>query len=102
MPEYLKGPIPRSLAMAVCDAADIVLVIGSRIHLRKLGKNYAANCPFCDKPDFSVSEVKRFFHCFSCERSGSSLNFLIEYEHMEFIEALEYLAKMEGLELFAP
>ncbi len=88
--------------MAVIDAADIVLVIGSRTPLKMAGKNYSGRCPFCHEHDFSVSEIKKFFHCFACKRSGSAISFLIEYEHMEFLEALEHLAKMEGVDLFSP
>ena len=95
----LAGLIPQSFINDLIDRADIVDVVGSRIALKKSGKNYSGLCPFHDEksPSFSVSPDKQFFHCFGCQESGSALTFLMKYERMEFVEAVETLAKDLGL-----
>ena len=95
----LAGLIPQSFINDLIDRADIVDVVGSRVVLKKSGKNYSGLCPFHDEksPSFSVSPDKQFFHCFGCQESGSALTFLMKYERMEFVEAVETLAKDLGL-----
>lgn len=95
----LAGLIPQSFINDLIDRADIVDVVGSRVALKKSGKNYSGLCPFHDEksPSFSVSPDKQFFHCFGCQESGSALTFLMKYERMEFVEAVETLAKDLGL-----
>ena len=89
----MAGLIPQSFINDLIDRADIVDVVGSRITLKKSGKNYSGLCPFHDEksPSFSVSPDKQFFHCFGCQESGSALTFLMKYERMEFVEAVEAL-----------
>ncbi len=96
---FLAGLIPQSFINDLIDRADIVDVVGSRVALKKSGKNYSGLCPFHDEksPSFSVSPDKQFFHCFGCQESGSALTFLMKYERMEFVEAVETLAKDLGL-----
>ena len=95
----MAGLIPQSFINDLIDRADIVDVVGSRVTLKKSGKNYSGLCPFHDEksPSFSVSPDKQFFHCFGCQESGSALTFLMKYERMEFVEAVEALAKDLGL-----
>jgi DNA primase len=95
----VAGLIPQSFINDLIDRADIVDVVGSRVTLKKSGKNYSGLCPFHDEksPSFSVSPDKQFFHCFGCQESGSALTFLMKYERMEFVEAVEALAKDLGL-----
>ncbi|MBL6709392.1 MAG: DNA primase [Pseudomonadales bacterium] len=95
----MAGLIPQSFINDLIDRADIVDVVGSRVALKKSGKNYSGLCPFHDEksPSFSVSPDKQFFHCFGCQESGSALTFLMKYERMEFVEAVETLAKDLGL-----
>ena len=91
--------IPQSFINDLLDRADIVSVIDGRVALKKTGKNYVGLCPFHEEksPSFSVSPDKQFFHCFGCQESGSALTFLMKYERMEFVEAVEALAKDLGL-----
>ena len=95
----MAGLIPQSFINDLIDRADIVDVVGRRVALKKSGKNYSGLCPFHDEksPSFSVSPDKQFFHCFGCQESGSALTFLMKYERMEFVEAVEALAKDLGL-----
>jgi len=85
----------------ILERCDIVEIIGSYIPLKKAGRNFKANCPFHNEktPSFVVSPDKQIYHCFGCNKGGSALNFLMEYERMDFKEALEVLAKKSGVEL---
>lgn len=96
---FVAGLIPQSFINDLIDRADIVDVIDGRVALKKTGKNYSGLCPFHDEksPSFSVSPDKQFFHCFGCQESGTALTFLMKFERMEFVEAVEMLAKDLGL-----
>lgn len=96
-----KGFIPREFIDHLIARADIVSVINQRVPLKKAGSNYKACCPFHDEktPSFTVSEPKQFYYCFGCNASGSVLDFLMNYERLEFVEAIEALAQIEGLEV---
>ncbi len=95
----MAGLIPQSFINDLIDRVDIVDVIDGRVALKKTGKNYSGLCPFHDEksPSFSVSPDKQFFHCFGCQESGTALTFLMKFERMEFVEAVETLAKDMGL-----
>lgn len=83
------------------SANDIVDVISSYIPLEKKGKNFFGVCPFHDdtNPSMSVSSDKQIYKCFSCGASGNVFNFIMDYEHVSFKEALSILAKKAGITL---
>lgn len=83
------------------NASDIVEVISSYIPLVKRGKNYFGVCPFHDdtNPSMSVSSDKQIYKCFSCGASGNVFNFVMEYEKVDFKEAVSILAKRAGISL---
>lgn len=85
----------------VRDANNIVDVISSYVPLIKKGKNYFGVCPFHDdtNPSMSVSEEKQIFKCFSCGTSGNVFDFIMNYEHVDFKEALHILAEKKGIEI---
>lgn len=85
----LKSSIDRLL-----QTIDIVEVISSYVDLRKSGSNYMACCPFHEErsASFSVNQIKGFYHCFGCGASGDSIKFVMEFEKLSFVEALEKLA----------
>ncbi|MEY3220480.1 MAG: primase [Pseudomonadota bacterium] len=91
--------IPRAFIDEVIARSDIVSIIDRHIGLKKAGKNYTACCPFHNEktPSFSVNADKQFYHCFGCGASGNVISFLMEYSHLEFIEAIETLAQQQGL-----
>jgi DNA primase len=74
---------------------DVVDVVGSYVELKKAGANYKALCPFHDEktPSFVVSPSKGIYHCFSCGAGGDSIKFVMEYEKLNYPEALEKLAQ---------
>lgn len=81
------------------SASDIVDIISSYIPLTKKGKNYFGVCPFHDdtNPSMSVSKEKQIYKCFSCGASGNVFNFVMDYEHIDFKDALSLLAKKAGI-----
>lgn len=80
---------------------DIVDLISQYFPLKKLGKNYRALCPFHSEktPSFYVSPEKGIFYCFGCKKGGNAINFLMEYEKMDFPTAVKSLAKRLGIEI---
>ncbi|MBK5963080.1 DNA primase [Thiocystis minor] len=97
----MAGRIPPEFIDDLLARTDIVDLIGSRIQLRKAGKDYQSRCPFHDEktPSFTVSADKQFYHCFGCGAHGSAIGFLMEYDHLPFREAIEELAQRAGLEV---
>jgi DNA primase len=85
----------------IIDTADIVDVIGDFVSLKKRGANYMGLCPFHNEktPSFSVSPSKGIFKCFGCGKGGNVVNFVMEYEHLSYPEALRYLAKKYNIEI---
>jgi DNA primase len=97
----MAGRIPSPFIDELLARVDIVDVIDSRVQLKKAGREYTACCPFHNEktPSFTVSPDKQFYHCFGCGAHGSALGFLMDYEHMGFVEAVEELAAGVGLEV---
>ena len=85
----------------VLAKTDIVELIGSYLPLKKAGRNFKALCPFhAEKtPSFIVSPERQIFKCFGCQIGGNALKFLMEYEKMDFGEALRFLAQRAGITL---
>lgn len=84
---------------SIVQGTDLVSLIGGNIQLKKAGKNYLGLCPFHQEktPSFHVDDVKNFYHCFGCGKHGDALQFLIEYNNLSFLEALEQLAIHQGV-----
>lgn len=97
----MKGTIPRSFIDDLIARTDIVELINHRVKLKKAGREYHACCPFHHEktPSFSVSPSKQFYHCFGCGAHGNVISFLMEYDKLEFPEAIEELAALHGLEV---
>lgn len=97
----MAGKIPQSFIDDLLDRVDIVDIVGSRIDLRKSGKNHSARCPFHDEktPSFTVSQDKQFYYCFGCGAGGNAIGFVMDYDHTAFPEAVESLARHAGLEV---
>jgi len=95
------GRIPQHFIDELIARADIVEVIGSRVQLKKSGREYKACCPFHSEktPSFWVSPDKQFYHCFGCGKHGTVLGFLMDHDHLAFPEAVEELAARLGLEV---
>ena len=80
---------------------DIVEIVGSRVPLKRQGKEYSARCPFHDErsASFTVSPTKQFYHCFGCGAHGTAISFLMNYDRLEFLDAVDELAKRAGMEI---
>ena len=97
----MGGLIPQHFIDDLITRTDIVEVLGRRIQLKKAGREFKACCPFHDEktPSFTVSPAKGFYHCFGCGAHGTALGFLMDYDHLEFVEAVESLAGMMGIDV---
>ena len=97
----MKGTIPRTFIDDILTKVNIVDLINSRVKLKKAGRDYQACCPFHHEktPSFTVSDKKQFYHCFGCGAHGNAISFLMEYDKLEFVEAVEELAGFLGLEI---
>ncbi len=97
----MAGRIPRDFIDNLIGRADIVDIIEKRVKLKKAGKNYHACCPFHNEktPSFTVSQDKQFYHCFGCGAHGNAIGFLMEYDNLEFVEAIEDLAGFYGVDV---
>lgn len=97
----MAGKIPQEFIDELLERVDIVDIIDQRVPLRKAGKDFQARCPFHDErtPSFTVSQSKQFYHCFGCGAGGNVISFLMDYDHMEFPEAIEELAGRVGMQI---
>ncbi|MFQ3289103.1 MAG: DNA primase, partial [Alteromonadaceae bacterium] len=97
----MAGRIPRQFIDDILARADIVEVVESRVPLKKAGKNYQACCPFHTEksPSFTVSQDKQFYHCFGCGEHGNAISFLMEFDRLDFPDAIEELASHYGMEV---
>ncbi|MFT3805778.1 DNA primase [Arenimonas sp.] len=93
--------IPDAFIDDLLARTDIVELIGARVPLKRQGREYSARCPFHDErsPSFTVSPTKQFYHCFGCGAHGTALAFLMNYDRLEFLDAVEELAKRIGVEV---
>ena len=97
----MPGRIPDQFIDDLLARVDIVEVIEQRVPLKKAGRDWTARCPFHDErsPSFTVSPAKQFYHCFGCGVHGSAIKFLMEYDRLEFVDAVEDLAARVGLKV---
>lgn len=95
----MGGLIPESFVEELLGRADIVELIERHIPLKRNGREFQACCPFHDEktPSFTVSPQKQFYHCFGCGAHGSAITFLMKYEGLEFVDAVEELARQAGM-----
>ncbi|MUV12998.1 DNA primase [Noviluteimonas gilva] len=93
--------IPDAFIDDLLARTDIVEVIAARVPLKRQGKEFASRCPFHDErsASFTVSPTKQFYHCFGCGAHGTAISFLINYDRLEFLDAVDELAKRVGMEI---
>jgi DNA primase len=97
----MSGRIPSGFIDELLNRIDIVEVIERHVPLKKAGRDYKGLCPFHNEktPSFTVSQTKQFYYCFGCGASGSAIGFLIDYAHMDFVDAVEDLATRVGMQV---
>ncbi len=97
----MAGRIPQTFIDELLSRVDIVELIEARVPLKKKGRDYMACCPFHSEKSasFSVSPTKQFFHCFGCGAHGTAISFLMNYDRLEFLDAVDELAKRVGMEV---
>lgn len=101
MLSVMSGRIPARFIDDLLARVDIVDVIGERVPMKKAGRDWSACCPFHDErtPSFTVSPNKQFYHCFGCGAHGSAIGFLMNYDRLEFPDAVEELARRAGMKV---
>ncbi|WP_129776541.1 DNA primase [Peristeroidobacter soli] len=97
----MSGLIPKHFIEDLITRVDLVELIGSRVPLKKHGKEYKGCCPFHGEktPSFTVVPDKNFYHCFGCGEHGNALGFLMKHDNMGFVDAIEELADRIGVEV---
>tara|TARA_B110000967_G_scaffold200714_1_gene236914 strand:+ start:529 stop:2355 length:1827 start_codon:yes stop_codon:yes gene_type:complete len=91
--------IDRDFINDLPNRVDIVGLINKRVALKKAGKDYKACCPFHEEktPSFTVVPNKQMYHCFGCGESGGVIDFVMKYDHLAFVEAIEAVAGESGV-----
>ncbi|WP_395374563.1 DNA primase [Marinicella sp. W31] len=97
----MSGSIPNEFIDQLLDRTDIYDIVSARVNLKKSGKDFSGLCPFHaeNTPSFTVSQQKQFYHCFGCGKHGSAIGFMMDYEGLDFVDAVTELAQKVGLEV---
>src|SRR5690625_5106741 len=97
----MSRKIPEEIVNEVRAQNDIVEVISEYVQLTRRGRNYFGLCPFHEEktPSFSVEQEKQLFHCFGCGKGGIVFTFIQEIEQINYVDAIQLLAKRVDLEL---
>jgi len=97
----VTASIPNEFIDDLLTRIDIYDVVAPRVSLKKAGKDYAGLCPFHNEnsPSFTVSQQKQFFHCFGCGKSGSAIGFIMDFEGLDFVDAVKVLAEKAGVDV---
>lgn len=93
--------IPQDIIERIVREADIVEIVSEAVPLKRAGTNYKGLCPFHGEksPSFTVTPHKHIFYCFGCHVGGDVISFVREHEKLDFLEAVQKLAKRLGIEL---
>jgi DNA primase len=93
--------IPQTFIDDLLTRINIVDVVDKAVPLKKTGANHSARCPFHNEksPSFTVSQSKQFYYCFGCGASGNAIGFLMQHDHMGFVDAIRHLAGQVGMQV---
>ena len=97
----MAGRIPRSFINDLLARTDIIDLVDAKVPLKKQGKNHHACCPFHNEktPSFTVNSERQFYYCFGCGAHGNAIDFLMNYDKLDFVEAIEELSALHGLDV---
>ena len=97
----MVGRIASDFIDELLSRVDIIDILSSRIPIKKKGANHLACCPFHQEksPSFSANQAKQFYYCFGCGAHGNALKFVMEYDNLSFVEAVEELAEHESIDI---
>ena len=93
--------IDQGTIQLILDTAEISDVVGDFVTLKRRGTSMIGLCPFHNEktPSFNVSQAKGIYKCFGCGKGGSSVNFIMEHEHLSYADALRWLASKYNIEI---
>ncbi len=91
--------IPEETIERIRDAADILDVVSDYVQMKRRGRNWFGLCPFHQEktPSFSLNQQKQIYHCFGCGRGGGAINFVMEVDKLDFVEAVQRLGDKVGI-----
>ncbi len=97
----MAGRISASVIQQILDRVNLVELIGQEVKLRRTGRNWTGLCPFHSdgKPSFSVNAEKGFYYCFGCHEGGNAVSYLMKARGLPYVDAMETLAGLTGIEL---
>ncbi|PIE82675.1 MAG: DNA primase [Candidatus Contendobacter odensis] len=97
----MSGRIPQEFLDRLLTQVDLIEIVDARVPLRRAGHEFVACCPFhAEKtPSFTVSPRKQFYHCFGCGAHGNAIGFLMAFERLDFLDAVEDLARLANLDI---
>src|SRR5262249_42195607 len=97
----MAGRIPDDTLQAIRERVSIVEVVSGYVTLKKAGRNHLGLCPFHSEktPSFTVNDERGLFHCFGCGAGGTVFTFLMRADRIEFLDAVEILARRAGITL---
>jgi DNA primase len=97
----MAGRIPDETLQSIRDRISLVEIVSAYVSLKRSGRNHLGLCPFHDEktPSFTVNEERGLYHCFGCGAGGTVFNFIMRIERVEFLDAVEQLAKRAGVTL---
>ena len=93
--------IPEHVIETVRQTSDIYDVISEYVNLKKRGRNFFGLCPFHDEktPSFSINMDKQIYKCFGCNKGGGTINFIMDIERLDFVDALKFLGKKYNIDV---
>lgn len=96
--------VSEELINEIRRSVNIVDVVSDYIPVEQKGRNYFALCPFHDdhNPSMSISPDKQIYTCFVCGAHGNVFNFVMDYEHVSFIDAVKMIGRRVGVNIDLP
>ena len=94
--------IPKEIIEEVRSRCDIVELVSSYLpELSKRGATYKCCCPFHNEktPSFTVNQERQIYHCFGCGANGDVFSFVQEYDKLDFLSAVQFLADRTGVKI---
>ena len=93
--------IPEHIIETIRESSDIYDIVSEYVALKKRGRNFFGLCPFHDEktPSFSINMDKQIYKCFGCGKGGGTINFIMDLERLDFVDALKFLGNKYNINI---